>query len=147
MNAKPPPRALLRMVGWVIAAKQALAPGKPVDLPFLPRRMRIMMRGISQFDGNFARAFVDGSAGTDFDHAETLSRIQQPVLFLHANFFIRDGRLMGALDDEDVARAQELVRGPWSYVRMDCGHAIALEEPEREAREITAWHLEVAAAR
>jgi hypothetical protein len=35
------------------------------------------------------RAFVEGTAGEGFDHSETLTRIQQPVLFLHANFFMR----------------------------------------------------------
>jgi pimeloyl-ACP methyl ester carboxylesterase len=140
MGGKAPPAAALAVVARVIAAKQALSPGQPIDLPFLPQAMRIMMRGISQFDGTFSRAFVDGSFGADFDHAETLSRIEQPVLFLHANFFVADGLLVGALDDDDVARAQSLVPGPWTYVRMDCGHVIALDAPESEAREISAWY-------
>lgn len=33
---------------------------------------------------------------------------------------MRDGRLLGALDDADAARAAGLVRGSWKYVRMDC---------------------------
>jgi hypothetical protein len=52
---------------------------------------------------------------------------------------------MGALDDNDVARVQSLVQGPWMYVRMDCGHVIALEAPEVEAREISAWYERVVA--
>jgi pimeloyl-ACP methyl ester carboxylesterase len=108
--------------------------------------MRIMMRGTSQFDGTFSRAFVDGTMGADFDHEETLTRIRQPVLFLHANFHFRDGRLMGALDDDDVARAQSLVKGSWTYVRMDSGHVIALDAPEAEAREISAWYDDVSPA-
>jgi hypothetical protein len=67
-----------------------------------------------------------------------------PVLFLHANFFTsKDGRLMGAMDDEDVARARALIPGPVKYVRMDCGHVIALEEPELEAAEIARWYDEI----
>jgi pimeloyl-ACP methyl ester carboxylesterase len=147
MNSSMPPAPVMRAVGRMIVLKQAWTPGKPVDFRFLPPRMRIMMRGSSQFDGNFARAFVDGTAGADFDHAETLARITQPVLFLHANFFVRDdGRLMGALDDDDVARVAALVPGPWTYVRMDCGHVIALEAPEEEARLILGWYDELPGA-
>lgn len=139
MAARLPPKPVLAVIGQLIALQQGFRPGKPVDFPFLPHRSRIMMRGTSQFDGNFARAFVEGTAGEGFDHAETLSRIAQPVLFLHANHIMRDGRLLGALDDADVARAAALVRGPWKYVRMDCGHAIPLLAPAEEAREILAW--------
>jgi len=144
MNAKVPPKFLVGLLAKLIAWQQALSPGQPVDFWFMPGKMRIMLRGTSQFDGNFSRAFVEGTAGENFDHAETLSRIQQPVLFLHANFFVRnDGRLLGAQDDADVARVKSLVRGPWSYVRMDCGHAIALEAPGQEAAEILKWYDEV----
>jgi pimeloyl-ACP methyl ester carboxylesterase len=144
MNTKVPPTCLVGIITKLIALQQALSPGKPVDFRFLPDKMRIMMRGTSQFDGNFSRAFVEGTAGEGFDHSDTLARIRQPVLFLHANFFVQaDGRLMGAMDDADVARAKSLVQGPWTYLRMDCGHAIALEIPEREAAEITTWYDEV----
>ncbi|MET0701466.1 MAG: alpha/beta hydrolase [Mycobacterium sp.] len=146
MGGKPPPAAALAVVARVIAVKQALSPGQPIDLPFLPQAMRIMLRGTSQFDGTFSQAFVDGSFGAGFDHAETLSRIEQPILFLHANFFFSDGVLVGALDDDDVARARSLVQGSWTYVRMDCGHVIALDAPAAEAREISAWYRRVVAA-
>jgi pimeloyl-ACP methyl ester carboxylesterase len=144
MNTKLPPQWVMKLIARLIALKQAFAPGEPVDFAFLPPKMRIMMRGTSQFDGHFSRAFADGSAGVDFDHAQTLARIAQPVLFLHANFFTsKDGRLMGAMDDADVARARALVPGPLKYVRMNCGHVIALEEPELEAAEITRWYDQI----
>ncbi|KAI1346513.1 Alpha/Beta hydrolase protein [Xylaria sp. FL0043] len=139
-SRKPPPRFVLNMVGRLIALQQKRHPGKPVDFSFLPSERRILFRGMSQFDGNFSRAFVDGSMGKDFDHAETLARIEVPVLFLHARYFMmQDGRLMGALTDEDVERVQGLVKGPWKYVKMDCGHAIPIHAPEQEAREIRSW--------
>jgi uroporphyrinogen-III decarboxylase len=49
------------------------------------------------------------------------------------------GRLLGALDDNDVARVRSLVKGPWKYVRMNCGHGIPMEAPVEEAREISIW--------
>jgi pimeloyl-ACP methyl ester carboxylesterase len=110
-----------------------------LDMGLLPPRARILTRSISQFDGNFARAFVEGTAGEGFDHATTLAKITQPTLFLHANWFMHQGRLMGALNDDDVARAKSLVKGPWKYIRMNCGHAIALEAPVEEVMEILSW--------
>ncbi|KAI0141706.1 Alpha/Beta hydrolase protein [Xylariaceae sp. FL1272] len=138
-SERRPPRSLLKMVGRLIVMQQMFHPGKPVDFGFMPVKPRIMIRGMSQFDGNFARAFVDGTVGQEFDHAETLSRIEVPVLFLHARYYMREDRLLGALTDEDVERVRQLVKGPWKYVKMDCGHAIALDAPEREEQEIRTW--------
>ena len=139
IEIKLPPRPLMKLIGWYIAAQQAFFPWRPVDLKFLPASARIMTRGVSQFDGNFARAFVEGTVGEGFDHAATLARITQPILFLHANWFMHAGRLLGALDDNDVERARSLVKGAWKYVRMNCGHVIAMDVPEKEAQEIITW--------
>ncbi len=139
MAPRLPPKPVMKLIARAMARRQALSPGEPIDLKILPPRARIMTRGISQFDGNFARAFAEGTAGEGFDHASTLARIARPILFLHANWFMRGGRLMGALSDDDAARAGSLVKGPWKYVRMNCGHAIALEAPVAEAEEIVRW--------
>lgn len=139
---RPPPKAALWAVGQLITFKQALHPGRAVDLAFLPAQPRVVLRCMSQFDGNFSRAFVEGTAGAGFDHAEALARIEVPVLFLHARYAMREGRLAGALSNEDVERVRGLVKGPWRYVNMECGHAIALDAPEREAEEIKTWASE-----
>ena len=133
------PRFLKWLGGLYMAWRQAVAPGAPVDLVMLPPMFRIMIKGVTQFDGHFSRAFVEGTMGEGFDHAETLGRITQPILFLHAKWFKYEGRLYGALDDEDVARVRSLVKGPWKYLRMDCAHAIALDAPRKEAEEISTW--------
>ncbi len=139
MKIKLPPQPLMKLIGWYIAVQQAFSPGNPVDLKFLPAPARIMTRGVSQFDGNFAKAFIQGTVGQGFDHATALAKITQPILFLHANWFMHQGRLLGALDDDDVERVRSLVKGDWKYVRMNCGHAIAMDAPEKEAQEITTW--------
>lgn len=138
-SAMRPPKLIMKLVGLWLAWRQAFFPGAPIDLKMLPPMVRFGLKGLSQFDPNFSRAFVDGTVGEGFDHAETLARITQPVLFLHANWSMRQGRLLGALDDADVARVQRLVKGSWKYVHMGCEHAIALDAPDREAKEISAW--------
>lgn len=107
---KTAPKLIMKLMSFWMVIHQAFAPGRPLDIKMLPTEQRTMIKSISQFDGNFSRAFVDGTVGEGFDHAETLARITQPVLFLHANWFMHEGRLMGALDDNDVERVQSLVR-------------------------------------
>ena len=65
--------------------------------------------------------------------------ITQPLLFLHANWFMIEGRLLGALSDEEVARVKSLIKGSWTYVKMNCGHAIPFEKPDDESQEIMNW--------
>jgi pimeloyl-ACP methyl ester carboxylesterase len=139
LDIKLPPKPVMKFIAWTIAVQNAFYPGTPVDLKILPLPARIIMRGASQFDGHFSRAFAQGTMGEGFDHATTLARITQPVLFLHANWVMHQGRLFGALDDNDVAHVKSFVKGPWKYVRMKCGHAIALETPGEEAKEILSW--------
>ena len=139
MDMKVPPKFIQKIIAWWIAVKQAFVPGRPIDFKLLPLPARILTRSMSQFDGNFSRAFVEGTAGEGFDHATTLAKINQPILFLHANWFMHQGRLMGALDDNDVARVKSIVKSPWKYVRMNCGHAIALDAPTEEVKEILGW--------
>jgi len=140
LGVPTPPRILVSLIGRWIALYQALRPGAALDAPFLPAALRVGLRGYSQFDGRFSQAFVDGTVGEGFDHATALSKVVQPTLFLHAKWFrAPDGRLLGALDDDDVARARSLIVGEFDYVRLDCGHATALEVPEREAQEIRAF--------
>jgi hypothetical protein len=85
---KQPPKFLINLISKWVARQQAKKPGKPVDLKFLPAGPRNLLRGYSQFDGTFSKAFVDGTVGKDFDHATALSKITQPLLSLHANWFM-----------------------------------------------------------
>ncbi len=139
MKVRLPPKPIMKFIAWTIALHQAFSPGSPIDMKGLPLPARIITRGNSQFDGNFSRAFVEGTVGEGFDHATALAKITQPILFLHANWSMIQGRLMGALDDDDIARVKSLVKGPWKYVRMHCGHSIPLEAPVEEAKEILSW--------
>jgi pimeloyl-ACP methyl ester carboxylesterase len=131
-----PPKPVLRLAAAWMTLHQSLRPGTPVDLPFLPTPMRILLRCFSHFDGNFSRAFVDGTAGVGFDHATALARVTQPMLFLHANWSMSGDRLVGALTDDDVERVKSLVPAKFDYVRVPSGHFIALEQPELENAEI-----------
>lgn len=139
LNIKLPPKFVVDLISKMIALQLALRPGSVVDLKFLPAAARIVVKDHSQFDATFSKAFVDGMVGEGFDHATALAKITQPMLFLHANWFMYKERLLGALNDDDVARVKSLVKGSWKYVRMNCAHFIPLEAPDQESKEITGW--------
>jgi pimeloyl-ACP methyl ester carboxylesterase len=96
------------------------------------------------FDPDFSRAFVDGRFYKGIDHAEALKRVKCPMLVLHANWFRHPKYgLVGAMDEKDAARIQELVPQA-QYKKISANHVIHMFEPEKfvEAAEAFAAHVE-----
>ncbi|MDO8963623.1 MAG: alpha/beta hydrolase [Coriobacteriia bacterium] len=134
------PRWLMEPLGWAAGVHEVLKPGEPVDLVFLPSTMRLLVRSLTSYDPQFSIAFLDGSACRDFDHAETLSRLCCPTMFLHADWFRvgGDGMLVGSADDADISRMRELVPA-LRYVRMRSGHMIHFYKPQDYVRELRSF--------
>ena len=84
---------------------------KPPTLPYMPPAMNEAYRALDSYDPMFGLAFFDGAFHDLFDHADTLSAISRPTLFLHCDWQTRDGILLGAMDDADAAHAQMLIGG------------------------------------
>ncbi|MFI6294650.1 alpha/beta fold hydrolase [Nonomuraea sp. NPDC050790] len=122
-----------------IKAFQARHPGRPVDIPYFPRRLRLLLKCLSMYDPDFARAFVDGRFYDGLDHAEALTRVSCPMLVLHGDWRRLPGHgLIGAMDDDDAARIRRLV--PHShYRRIHANHVIHMYEPRRYVEAVTAF--------
>lgn len=131
------PRWVMEPLGWIAGVHEALKPGEPVDIAFLPPSMRLIVRSLTAYDPQFSIAFLDGSACRDFDHAEMLRRASCPAMFLHADWFRvgGDGMLVGSVDDDDVSRMRELVPA-LRYVRMHSGHMIHFYNPKEYVAEL-----------
>jgi ABC-type nitrate/sulfonate/bicarbonate transport system substrate-binding protein len=50
----------------------------------VPFSLRLFIKNLSQFDPDFARAFVDGRFYEGINHEEALKKVQCPMLLLHA---------------------------------------------------------------
>jgi pimeloyl-ACP methyl ester carboxylesterase len=121
--------------GWLLSVmiwlnKRYEKPGEPLDIPWLPGRMRQLIMTISLFDPDFSRSWVDGRIYEGLNHEEALSRVRCPVLFIHADWYRTEKGLVGAMDDDDVRRALELVPHA-EYVRLETSHVTHSAMPVR----------------
>ncbi|WP_260926709.1 alpha/beta fold hydrolase [Novosphingobium sp. 9] len=106
-------------------------PHQPVEIGLLKNdTVRMLVRGLDQYDPRFGAAFYDGTWNAGFDHAAALARIECPVLLLQANFrMLPDGTLDGAMDADDAKRAMALLKHG-TYRRIDATHVVNLDRPD-----------------
>ncbi len=124
------PDWFVSVMSFLIRRWQKAHPGEPVDIAYFPGVMRVLFKSISTFDPDFAQAFVDGRMYEGLDHSEALKRVQCPVLVMHANWFRHPKYgLVGALDDQDVARIQRLVPQA-QVVKIPANHVIHRYKPK-----------------
>jgi len=122
------PKMLVRLLAWAISRRQRSHPDQPVDLRWMPFQLRVFVYSLSRFDPAFTRAFWDGSA-CDVDHAQMLAQVKCPMHLLHADWFIHaTAGLVGAMTDQQAARAVALAPGA-TYQRVRGGHVIHQEQP------------------
>jgi hypothetical protein len=99
------------VLGGAIRRRQRARPGEPVDIAWLPLQVRLFVRGLSEFDLDFTRACVDGRIA-DIDHGALLASVRCPATLVVANSFRHPEKgLVGAMDENDVARAQRTLPG------------------------------------
>jgi pimeloyl-ACP methyl ester carboxylesterase len=138
-RSKRMPDWFVNILSKLIKRYERQHPGEPVDIGYFPEVLRVLMKSISMFDPDFSRAFVDGRFYKGLDHAEALKRVQCPVLVMHANWFRHPKwGLVGAMDDQDAKRIQELVPHA-QYKKIPANHVIHFYKPQEFVRELEAF--------
>ena len=130
------------LIAWIQSRIRAAEPtraGGAIEVKGFPTSLWRLVKSLSQFDPDFARAFVDGRFYGDFDHAQALGQLSCPVLVLHANWFRHpDYGLVGAMDDNDARRIVQLA--PQARYRMvKANHVIHSFRPKAFVREVRAF--------
>jgi pimeloyl-ACP methyl ester carboxylesterase len=127
-----------------IRAFRGANPGRPVLIGLLPNdTVRMLLRGLDEYDPRFGAAFYDGTWNLGFDHAEALRSIVCPTLLMQANYTILpDGTLNGAMNQDDAQRAISLLKDG-SYQRVDATHVVHLDQPATFLRILKDFFLEV----
>jgi pimeloyl-ACP methyl ester carboxylesterase len=110
-------------------------PGEPVEIRIIPNEtVRLLTRGLEQYNPRFGAAFYDGTWNAGFDHAVSLAKVSCPALLLHANYsWSRDGILDGAMSQDDADKAVSLLANG-AYRRVDSGHVMHIEHPGEFAK-------------
>lgn len=92
--------------------------------------VRMMLRGLDEYDPRFGAAFYDGTWNRGFDHAEALRKITCPTLLMQANYSILpDGALNGAMSKEEAEQAAALLKNG-RYLKIDASHVVNLDKPD-----------------
>ena len=102
-------------------------------------------QSFKEYDPEWARAFSTGTAAASCDHAQMLAGVRVPVLFTHHFRKVdeKTGTVMGAISDQQVARARELVTNvgqPFevlSYPQM--ARMMHSQDPQLFTKNIVAW--------
>jgi pimeloyl-ACP methyl ester carboxylesterase len=130
LKLMPFPRPLAWVLGGAIRRRQARHPGAPVDIPWLPLQVRLFVRGLSEYDVDFTRACTDGRF-SDMDQEGALRAVRCPALLIQADSFRHPQLgLVGAMDDEDVARARRVLPN-LVFERWHSAHVVHLAAPRR----------------
>ncbi len=102
-----------------------------------------------EYDPEWARSFWTGTATASCDQERMLGAVKVPILITH-HFREIDpgaGALMGAVSDQQVARARELISEagqPCQVVDLpDMAHAMHQHDPERFTRTVREWAAEL----
>ncbi|MFO0598062.1 MAG: alpha/beta hydrolase [Myxococcaceae bacterium] len=138
------PRPLAWVLGGAITRYQRKHPGQPVDLWWLPLQVRLFVRGLSEYDVDFTRACVDGRM-CDLDHEGCLRAVDCPALLIQADSFRHEELgLVGAMGDEDIARARA-IKPELEIEHWPKPHVVHLAAPKRYVRAIEAlWQRALA---
>ncbi len=123
--------------------RMAIAAGRPSDQA--PPDPSEPPQNMKEYDPEWGRAFWTGTVGASCDHARMLSAAKAPILLTH-HFRTIDpatGSLMGAVSDQQVSRARELVTGAGKSFEVvdlpEMGHAMHSHDPELFTKTIVDW--------
>lgn len=112
-----------------VLEQRAKNPGQPVRIFYMPPVMNELFRGLHAYDPRFGQAFYDGSWDAGLDHADMLSRINQPAVLIHTNWeYDENGILMAAMDAQDAEQARSLLSDV-QFFKVDSGHGFHFEKP------------------
>jgi len=127
--------------GMIAAAAVAL----PRAIAHIAPRGAEPPQNLKEFDPEWARAFLSGTATINCDHAQMLRQVKVPVLFTH--YFRKmdpaDGTLIGAVSDLQVDQARRLIEAAGQRFEYhsypEAGHFLHAENPALYADTVLAW--------
>jgi pimeloyl-ACP methyl ester carboxylesterase len=144
---------------WSIGDWDGLVRAMPTELPApLLRALAAMMprdeaaapaagppQNLREYDPEWGRAFVSGTATASCDHASMLARVRVPVLYTHHYRAVDEatGRLTGASSDDQARRAREIVTAAGGRIDYrsfpDMPHSMHQHAPKQFVETLLDW--------
>lgn len=138
------PRPAVHLVRLILRAYRWRYPEGPIDLPFLPLNVRLFVKGLSEYDPEFSRAFLSPAAHAGFSHEAALRAVRCPTLLLQADWFIHPRLgLVGAMAPEDLARVRACVPGI-EIQRIRGAHVLHVDRPRQFVDAVTSFARRIA---
>lgn len=105
-------------------------PDKPVQLFFMPGSVNFMFLNMKEYDFAFGEHFYDYSWHAGISHAQLMSDINVPTIYIHAlDQYSEDGILMAAASNDQARKAVELI-GECEMIELSSNHDIHRFHPE-----------------
>jgi pimeloyl-ACP methyl ester carboxylesterase len=144
---------------WSIGDWNGLTRAMPTEIPMpMLRHLAAMIppeegadpaagppQNLREYDPEWGRAFVTGTATASCDHEAMLARVRVPVLFTH-HFHTVDagtGRLIGASSDDQARRAREIVTAAGGRIDYrsfpEMPHSMHEHDPKQFVETLTDW--------
>lgn len=116
-----------RMAATAVAQRSR---GEAIRWWYMPPLINEIYRRLDRYDPAFGEAFYTGRWHDGFDHADALARLDVPTILIHADWRLdpRDGTLLGAMTDDDAARASSL-NTAIELRRIHATHAVHFAKP------------------
>ncbi len=112
-------------VSWLsrkIKKFQNKYPNSPIEIGF-PDSLRLLIKSLSMFDPDFARAFVDGRFYDGINHAEAFKKTKCPILLIQADWKRYENHgLIGVFNDDTqhaISLAPQII-----YKKISANHVI-----------------------
>ncbi|HYY28022.1 MAG TPA: alpha/beta hydrolase [Chthoniobacterales bacterium] len=102
-------------------------------------------QNLKEYDPEWARAFLSGTATINCDHGQMLRKVKVPVLFTHHFRKLNpiDGTLMGSVSDLQVDRARRLIEAAGQRFEYhsfpEVGHFLHAENPALYLATLLPW--------
>jgi pimeloyl-ACP methyl ester carboxylesterase len=134
--------------GMQAAAMAELPPWMPVAMKgmgLIGEAVGGPPQNMKEYDPEWARAFVTGTATASCDHASMLSAVRCPVLLTqHFRAVDHDtGTVLGAISDQQAQRTRDLVTGAgqrFEHLSLpDMGHAMHRQDPALFTTTLLDW--------
>lgn len=115
-------------------------PDRPVRVFYMPPSINGIFYTLPDYDLQFGESFYDYSWHSGISHAQLMSELHVPTVFVHAlEAFTDDGVLMAASTNDQARRAVALM-AQGELVELKSGHSIHIDHPTEFVEAINKLH-------